>query len=620
MERIRIGVAHTGAGIAPLFAAVDGGYFREHGLEPELVSCPGHPRALQALISGEVDFINSVGAELILADLQHRGDAVVIASAISRSAQQVSARPGLTTREDLRGKRWGVITRNDADECAILMAFERWGWDIARDAKIVAVGSEAPRLDALLDEKRVDVAIMHAPEPFQAEKRGWNLVEDLGRLDVAFQNSCAATTRRLIAARPQTVLNYVRAYSQAVYRFRTDPAFGIALLAKYTGETDPSRHRADLGAVRPADGRHDVSEPRGHALGALRVASARRRAAVAHARAVRRPRAGGDAGARRLLRPLHGGPRKIAERADRARRHHRCPSPHLAPERDAVAAGTAGAPHLRRLRRHPPRLLDCRLPGRRKTERRRQVGVRAGERGAGQGGGRGRLGAVGRRCQRLPARDHRLRRPRLALGRGHARPRACLPQHARHPPAVALAREAALPLRAAARCHARQGLAQGARRGAPARADVRAAGVREPDARCRQARARLRRCDLHPAARRHARGPQRGGLGALARGHETVGRVPERGGQALRPRHLRPRLLGRALAPRDRGDDRPLRSGPLHVRQQLPDREAVDRLREPRGRVPRIARALLPRRAARRAARYRRAPLQAAGAPEWSSI
>jgi hypothetical protein len=71
------------------------------------------------------------------------------------------------------------------------------------------------------------------------QKRGWNPVEDSGRLDVAFQNSCAATTRRLIAARPLTVVNYVRAYSQAVYRFRTDPAFGITLLAKHTGEPDP---------------------------------------------------------------------------------------------------------------------------------------------------------------------------------------------------------------------------------------------------------------------------------------------------------------------------------------------------------------------------------------------
>ena len=96
----------------------------------------------------------------MLANLRHGGDAVVIASAISRSAQQVSARPGLTTREELRGKRWGVNARNDADECAIVMAFERWGWDSTKDAEIVVVGTDGPRLDLLLDAARVDVAIM----------------------------------------------------------------------------------------------------------------------------------------------------------------------------------------------------------------------------------------------------------------------------------------------------------------------------------------------------------------------------------------------------------------------------------------------------------------------------
>ena len=240
MDKIRIGVAHRGAGIAPVFAAVEGGYLREQGLDAELVYIPGHPRALEALVAGEVDFINSVGAEVIMANLRHGGDAVVIASAISRSAQQVSARPGLTRRDDLRGKRWGVITRNDADECSILMAFERWGWDIATDAVIVPVGTDGARLDLLLEKERVDVAIMHAPEPFQAARRGWNLVEDLGRLDVAFQNSCAATTRRMLAERGDTVLRYVRAYCRAVYRFRTDAAFGTALLRKYTGEPDPA--------------------------------------------------------------------------------------------------------------------------------------------------------------------------------------------------------------------------------------------------------------------------------------------------------------------------------------------------------------------------------------------
>ena len=239
MEKIKIAVAHWGAGVAPVFAAVEGGYFREQGLDPELIPIPGHSRSLDALINGDVDFTNSVGAELLMANLRQGGDAVIIASAISRSAQQISARPGLTTREQLRGKRWGVIARNDADECSIAMAFERWKWDLAKDAQIVVVGSEGPRLDMLLDERRVDVAIMHAPEPFQAAKRGWLVVEDLGRLDVAFQNSCAATTRRLIKGRPDTALRYVRAYCQAVYRFRTDAAFGLRVLGKYAGESDP---------------------------------------------------------------------------------------------------------------------------------------------------------------------------------------------------------------------------------------------------------------------------------------------------------------------------------------------------------------------------------------------
>lgn len=238
MEKVRIAIAHWGAGIAPVFAGVEGGYFRAEGLDAELVPILGHPNAMRALIAGEVEFTNSVGPELILANRRHGGDGVVIASAIGRSAQQVSARPGLRTRDDLRGRRWGVVARNDADEGSIVMAFERWGWDPAKDAEIVVVGTDGPRLDRLLDAARVDVAIMHAPEPFQAAKRGWQVVEDLGRLDVAFQNSCAATTRRVAAARPETVQRYVRAYARAVYRFRTDAEFGIATLAKYTGEPD----------------------------------------------------------------------------------------------------------------------------------------------------------------------------------------------------------------------------------------------------------------------------------------------------------------------------------------------------------------------------------------------
>jgi NitT/TauT family transport system substrate-binding protein len=229
---------HRGAGVAPIFAALEGGYYREQGLEPEFLPYHGHSNSLKALIAGEADFTNAVGAELLLANTRHQGDAVILASAISRSAQQVAARPGIATREDLRGKRWGVGARNDADECAIIMAFDRWGWSVDKDAEIVVVGTDGARLDLLLNPERIDAAIMHAPETFQAPKRGYHIVEDFGRLDVSFQNSCAASTRRFIKANPDIGLRYVRAFCQAVHRFRSDAQFGIHVLRKYSGETD----------------------------------------------------------------------------------------------------------------------------------------------------------------------------------------------------------------------------------------------------------------------------------------------------------------------------------------------------------------------------------------------
>jgi NitT/TauT family transport system substrate-binding protein len=238
LDKIKIAMAHRGAGVAPVFAALEGGYFRENDLEPELVFYHGHPNSLKAVIAGEAHFTNAVGAELLLANNRHGGDAVVLASAISRSAQQVAARPGIETREDLRGKRWGVTFRNDADECAMIMAFDRWGWNIEKHVEIVVVGNDGARLDLLLDQSKVDVAIMHAPETFQAPKRGYHIVEDFGRLDVSFQNSCAASTRSYMKSHPDIGLRYVKSFCQAVHRFRSDAAFGIHVLRKYSGETD----------------------------------------------------------------------------------------------------------------------------------------------------------------------------------------------------------------------------------------------------------------------------------------------------------------------------------------------------------------------------------------------
>src|SRR5207249_1292367 len=104
MDTIRIACGNRGVGTSPLFAAVEGGYMKDHGLDPELKFYEGHPRALPALVAGEAEFTNTVSPDVITIDLRDDADVVIVASAVSRSATYVTAPPGLTTRRFARSR------------------------------------------------------------------------------------------------------------------------------------------------------------------------------------------------------------------------------------------------------------------------------------------------------------------------------------------------------------------------------------------------------------------------------------------------------------------------------------------------------------------------------------
>ena len=116
---------------------------------------------------------------------------------------------------------------------------------------------------------------------------------------------------------------------------------------------------------------------------------------------------------------------------------------------------------------------------------------------------------------------------------------------------------------------------------------VRPAGLRGPDGRRRAACRRQSRHHFRAAACRHAGGPFADGPRRLAGRHEAPGRRAEHRLQALRPRHLHPPQRPRAHQGYRAADGRAVRRGALPVRQQFPDREAVDELCRPRRRAPR---------------------------------
>lgn len=109
---------------AAYFIAAQKGYFKEEGLDVELVFAGGGT-AVPALMSGTVDGIAS-GAAALSAIL--RGAPLRVVLVFTESpAYQVWAQPDIHTLADLKGKNVGVNTRGDTFEIAMRLALQQAG-------------------------------------------------------------------------------------------------------------------------------------------------------------------------------------------------------------------------------------------------------------------------------------------------------------------------------------------------------------------------------------------------------------------------------------------------------------------------------------------------------------
>jgi ABC-type nitrate/sulfonate/bicarbonate transport system substrate-binding protein len=61
-RRLRAGYTSLSGNMLPLWAAREGGYFKKHGLEFDLISMPSGNEGMSALIAGELEFLAIAGS------------------------------------------------------------------------------------------------------------------------------------------------------------------------------------------------------------------------------------------------------------------------------------------------------------------------------------------------------------------------------------------------------------------------------------------------------------------------------------------------------------------------------------------------------------------------------
>ncbi len=233
---VQVAYSAISGAMAPLWVAQEGDFFRREGLETQLLYIGGGSLLTQSMLSGEVQFAFGPSVPVINASLRG-SDLVLIANTGNAMVFSIMSRPEIKNPSDLKGKKIGVTRLGGSTDLALDFALERWGLHRGRDVTVLQTGG-MPESQAGLSSGALDAAVLSSPSNFRAKKSGLYELVDVGQLGIVFPNTPLSTRRAYIRSNRETVVRFLRAFSQGLHRLRTDREFSMRVLSKYTKVRD----------------------------------------------------------------------------------------------------------------------------------------------------------------------------------------------------------------------------------------------------------------------------------------------------------------------------------------------------------------------------------------------
>jgi NitT/TauT family transport system substrate-binding protein len=130
-----------------LFIAQERGFFREEGIDPQLVQIQA-TAAIAATVSGEVNALGSVGSAIRA--IQRGVPIKVLAVSLRRPLFWLVTRPDLKTFAELKGKVAGTTTIGGSQHTAGIRMLRRGGIDPEKDITVMLAGDVPTQLKALV--------------------------------------------------------------------------------------------------------------------------------------------------------------------------------------------------------------------------------------------------------------------------------------------------------------------------------------------------------------------------------------------------------------------------------------------------------------------------------------
>jgi len=211
------------------------GLYAKYGLASTIVYVSGGSTAIQAMVSGDVDLAQLTGPPGVAANLRG-ADIVYVAMTDDRMGYQLVTRREIKSANELKGKRFAISRFASSADFGARALLRRLGVD-PKDVTILQIGNEADRLAALRSGS-VDGSVFNAPFGALAKKFNFNILADAGALGIPYFNTGICGSAKLLQKNEGKILNFLRAYLEAIKIFKTEPEYTLKALAQFSRVSD----------------------------------------------------------------------------------------------------------------------------------------------------------------------------------------------------------------------------------------------------------------------------------------------------------------------------------------------------------------------------------------------
>jgi ABC-type nitrate/sulfonate/bicarbonate transport system substrate-binding protein len=228
-RRVKVSIPTRGMPVIAFAAGVEKGYYREEGLDVELILMSAGV-AIRALVGGDVEFATVGGAGLppILSGAPLR----FVFTTFNRPMFWLYARPEIGDIKSLKGKKVGVSNIGSGPDSLLREVLRRNGLEGGRDVAVLALGLQG-NIQVGLVGGVVDAAMLAPPFNFMAEDGGFRELVSFVKQDFVELQGAIVLREELLQSDPALVESFIRGTLKGLRYARDNRSGTLPILASY---------------------------------------------------------------------------------------------------------------------------------------------------------------------------------------------------------------------------------------------------------------------------------------------------------------------------------------------------------------------------------------------------